>query len=329
MKRCGFGLSNGLLFLLFAMPLVVVSAEVVATDVTAKQRYPWKGLVDITVTLQASAEYADVAQYVFVATNSATKMEIPVVHITRNGTHVGSGNTWRRKFIWDIKTDAGAVKIDDVALTVEASIGVQLWEKGPYWAVCNVGASKPEAYGCYFWWGDTVGYKCGDSGWNWGAVDGSKTGFSFESGNCPTWGKNNSQLQSAGYIDSTGNLVAKHDAATFHCGASWRMPTGAEFSELGNKCTKVWTTHNGVYGLLVTGKGAYVTKSIFLPAAGEGYDSHLISLGTSGSYWASTPLSDNSYDAQDLAFWSGYFIRGGTNRYYGCPVRPVRGFVQQ
>ena len=31
---------------------------------------------------------------------------------------------------------------------------------------------------------------------------------------CPTDGKDNSALQSAGYIDSTGNLTAAHDATT-------------------------------------------------------------------------------------------------------------------
>ena len=36
--------------------------------------------------------------------------------------------------------------------------GIQLWENGPYWAECNVGASKPEEFGYYFWWGDTVGH---------------------------------------------------------------------------------------------------------------------------------------------------------------------------
>ena len=36
--------------------------------------------------------------------------------------------------------------------------GVQLWENGPYWAECNVGASSLEDDGYYFWWGDTVGY---------------------------------------------------------------------------------------------------------------------------------------------------------------------------
>ena len=36
--------------------------------------------------------------------------------------------------------------------------GVQLWEGGPYWAECNVGASSLEDDGYYFWWGDTAGY---------------------------------------------------------------------------------------------------------------------------------------------------------------------------
>ena len=49
--------------------------------------------------------------------------------------------------------------------------GVQLWENGPYWAECNVGATNPEEYGYYFWWGDTVGYTrsggtLGDDGYS-------------------------------------------------------------------------------------------------------------------------------------------------------------------
>ena len=43
--------------------------------------------------------------------------------------------------------------------------GVQLWENGPYWAECNVGATKPEDYGYYFWWGDTVGYTRSGGTW--------------------------------------------------------------------------------------------------------------------------------------------------------------------
>lgn len=205
--------------------------------------------------------------------------------------------------------------------------GVQLWENGPYWAECNVGATKPEEYGYYFWWGDTVGYARNDSDTGWVS---SRTGasFSFSSGNCPTYGKTTAQLQSAGYIDATGNLVAKYDAATAHLGAPWRMPTDAEFAALINNCTTTWTTRNGVYGRLVTGKGAFSTKSIFLPAAGNGRDSYLHSLGLYGDYWSSTPGS-GSYYAWVLYFDSKNFYRDDYGyRHYGVPVRPLRGFAK-
>ena len=44
------------------------------------------------------------------------------------------------------------------------------------------------------------------------------------------------------------------------------MPTDAEFAALLDNCTTEWITTNGVSGRLVTGKGAYADKSIFLPA---------------------------------------------------------------
>ena len=112
------------------------------SSVTAQQRYPWNGLVDITVTLQGELEDVLLAECVFAAMNSATKDAIPVEHITRNGDDSKSGNLWIRKFIWDAKADVGAVKIDDVELLVDAFVGVQLWENGPYWATCNV-APRP------------------------------------------------------------------------------------------------------------------------------------------------------------------------------------------
>ena len=186
-----------LFFLFFVLPLVAVAGEVSVTSVTAQQRYPWNGLVDITVTIQGAEDDAAAAQCSFVAANSATKAAIPVKHVTRNGTAVGSGGVWTRKFIWDAKADVGAVKIDDLSLSVDVSFGVQLWEDGPYWSECNVGATKPEEYGYYFWWGDTVGYKRNASNSGWVSVK-DKTDFYFSSKNCPTCGKNNSQLQSDG-----------------------------------------------------------------------------------------------------------------------------------
>ena len=216
--------------------------------------------------------------------------------------------------------------------------GVQLWENGPYWAECNVGATKPEEYGYYFWWGDTVGYTRSGGTWTddwyysgvtWVSSAGTRMGSSpFDYSTCPTYDKGNSTLQSQGYIDSTGNLVAKYDAATAHLGAPWRMPTDAEFSALISNCTTTWTTRNGVYGRLVTGKGAYASKSIFLPAAGFDDDSILLGPGSLGYYWSSTSTSNDPGYAWGLLFNSGYFRRYDGYRYHGQSVRPLRGFAK-
>ena len=209
---------------------------------------------------------------------------------------------------------------------VDALGGVQLWENGPYWAECNVGATKPEEYGYYFWWGDTVGYKREND--TWVAVDGSTSSFSFSSGNAPTYGKDDATLQAVGSIDANGNLVAAHDAAATHLGSPWRLPTDAEFSALVSNCTITWTTINGVSGRLVTGKGAYADRSIFLPAVGVGNGSGLYNPGSNGYYWSSTPNSVNSNDAWGLSFNSSSFYRISNYRCYGRTVRPVRGSDQ-
>ena len=86
---------------------------------------------------------------------------------------------------------------------------------------------------------------------------------------------------------------------------------------------------NGVYGRLVNGKDAYANKSIFLPAAGGGYDSGLGYPGSYGDYWSSAPDSDYSYGAWYLVFDSSNFSRDYLNsRYNGKSVRPVRGFAE-
>ncbi len=217
--------------------------------------------------------------------------------------------------------------------------GVQLWENGPYWAECNVGATKPEEYGYYFWWGDTVGYTRSGGTWTedyyysgvtWVSSTGQPMSSSpFMDSSCPTWCKDNAALLSAGYIDSTGNLVAAHDAATAHLGAPWRMPTSDEIQALVDNCTTTWITTNGVSGRLVTGKGNYANRSIFLPAAGSGDYSGLVDPGSYGFYWFSTPYSGDSYLAWYLSFESGSFSRYyDIGRYRGKSVRPVRGFAE-
>ena len=107
------------------------------------------------------------------------------------------------------------------------------------------------------------------------------------------------------------------------------MPTDAEFAALISNCTTTWTTRNGVPGLLVTGKGTYASKSIFLPAAGSGYVSGLYSLGSYGYYWSSTPNLDvGAENAWHLRVFSNNFLSFREFRYIGQPVRPVRGFAE-
>ena len=311
------------------------SAAPDVTDVVAKQRYPWNGLVDITCKVSGingtgNDHYFSVAA---VMPDTGNAQKISHFWVVRNGTNstdrtVSANGSYR--LLWDASADLGQVVYDNMVMrvTVKTRNIVQLWEGGPYWADTNIGAEKPWESGYYFWWGDTVGYKCeGDA---WVASDGSSSNFLFSSGNAPTHGKSISTLQSEGWIvsqDGTYVLALEHDAAQVQWGGGWRMPTDAEFSALISNCTATWITTNGVSGRLVTGKGAYANRSIFLPAAGSGHGSGLYSLGSYGYCWSSTPRSGNSGSAWFLYFGLSYFIRYDDYyyRYNGQSVRPVRG----
>ena len=213
--------------------------------------------------------------------------------------------------------------------------GVQLWEGGPIFAECNVGATKPEEYGYYFWWGDTVGYKRSSYNSRWVSAKDGTTAIEFTSSDTTAGQSHDSDhawLEKSGWIDGSGNLVVSndaaknHDAARAHLGAPWRMMTDAELQKLVDTdyCTTKWTTQNGVYGRKVTGKGAYASNSIFLPAAGYGSADRLDSNGSYGYYWSSTPTSGRYY-AYYFYFYSDAFRRNNSrDRYYGFPVRPVR-----
>ena len=296
-------------------------ADIKVSDVEVFSGYPWKEVV-VGYTITGTNVDADAIR--LTATDkSANKSYTTFVYSVdkcSEGHHV---------LRWNAATEGVKFSSANVVFTVSVVKlgGVQLWANGPYWAECNVGAAKPEDYGYYFWWGDTVGYKRNAANNGWVSVKDGKS-FSFDSGNCPTYNKGDSQLRSAGYIDSTGSLVAAHDAATQHWGAPWRMPTFAELDALISNCTTTWTTRNGVYGLLVTGKGTYASKSIFLPAAGDGYSSDHGYAGSLGVCWSSTPNLDGSSSAWYLDFDSGNFRRSSYGRYYGRSVRPLRGFAK-
>lgn len=201
-----------------------------------------------------------------------------------------------------------------------------------------MGATRPEEYGYYFWWGDTVGYKrqggslTEENHWiNYlGVTWVSSAGISmsktpFASSACPTFGKDKTLLRSLGYIDSKNNLVAGHDAATQHLGVPWRMPTSAEISELVGMCDAEWIVSNGVHGCLVKGRGDFASKSIFLPAAGGATEGGLYCPGTYGKCWSSTLWRDSVDSACHLSFAADEFAFYNNPRDFGRSVRAVCG----
>ena len=220
------------------------------------------------------------------------------------------------------------------AITVRNEPSTQLWENGPYFATCNVGATKPEESGWYFWWGDTVGYT--NTGSAWIPVKDGTTPITFDNSSPAnsTYDKTLSDLQSAGYIDDANNpfLNAAHDAATVNLGAPWRMMTNAELDKLvdENVCTREWKVNyngSGVNGFLFRGAVApYSNNEVFFPAAGlgdgavNGYPN-----STYANYWTSWPKSDDTTYAWYMSFREGGVPYKSCNkRFHGRPVRAVR-----
>ena len=314
---------------------VLFAATPTVTDVTAKQRYPWNGLVDITCNVTGISGTTNELEFAVAAVmpNSGDVRKVSKFWVVQNGIkstdrEVHTNGNYR--LLWDASADLGQVAYDNMVLrvtTVKGHLKVQLWEGGPHWADTNIGAENPEDYGYYFWWGDTVGYKRENN--KWVATDGSSSNFSFSSGNA-TYYKTIATLMSEGWITADRVLVPEHDAAHVHWGGDWRMPTKQELADLVSKCDWTWTTQNGVQGYVVKGKGAYASASIFLPCAGyvNGTSLNFNSAVSNGKYWSSVPDWDGIH-AWSLGFYSGdHDANYYDYRDRGQSVRPVQGFTK-
>ena len=317
-------------------------ATVGVTDVVAKQRYPWNGLVDITCKVTGiegttNGLYFAVAAVMPDAGKTRDVSHFWVVQGDTNSTDRAVHVNGEYRLLWDAKVDLGIVRYTNMVVRVscDAHEMVQLWEGGPYWATTNIGAEKPEDSGYYFWWGDTIGYKRENDAWV--ATDGSSQNFSFNSENTPTYNKTPATLQGEGWIAVDNTLMPEHDAAQVQWGNGWRMPTYQELYDLCyNKCDWTWMTQNGVNGYVVRGRGDYATFSIFLPAAGYGTGASLYSgsngsNGGSGLYWSSEQGTSHksacrlNFDTSYGPWVSIYFNYG---RDWGLTVRPVQGFAK-
>ncbi len=173
---------------------------------------------------------------------------------------------------------------------------------GTKWACCNVGANKPEDYGGYYAWGETVE----KDSYNWSTYihcDGTE-------GSCQNLGS-----------DITGT---QFDVAHEIWGSMWVMPSKKQIDELINECIFEWTTENGVKG------GKFTSKtndgSIFLPAAGYRWGAELYDAGNLSFYWSSTLHNSSESIAYDLYFNSNSYdaYRSLDIRGSGRSVRPVR-----
>ena len=304
-----------------------VFAEPTVTDVVAKQRWPWNGLVDITCSVSGISGTVNNFEFVVAAVNSGNVHYISRFWVVKNGINsadhsVHVNGTYH--LVWDSTADFDGQICSSMVVRVNVvRARVQLWEGGPYWATTNIGAEKPEDYGYYFWWGDTVGYKWENDVWV--ASDGSSSGFSFDEQNTPTYDKDVSALQSEGWI-TTGNVLApEHDAAQAHWGSNWRMPTQDELSALNSNCDWTWTTTNGVSGYIVRGRGDYSFASIFLPATGYGKGTSLGEANKYGYYWSSVPDVGNPASAYSLDIKSDHHYTYYYRRRYGNSARPVQG----
>ena len=176
------------------------------------------------------------------------------------------------------------------------------------WATMNVGATEISHHGGYFAWGEIE--RKDDYSWN-----AYKHGSSAD------------DLTKYSFTDNMTRLDPEDDAAAAIWGGTWRMPTGAEWEELCNKCNCAWewTSVENTPGYRVTSKRAgYTASSIFLPAAGYFRGQAIEGAEKSAYYWSSTrngPFADRAL----CLYFIPNFIGIGNNgfRNGGFTVRPV------
>ena len=167
---------------------------------------------------------------------------------------------------------------------------------GLKWAKYNVGANTPEAYGDYFAWGEI------------------ETKDTYTMGNCSTDG-----------VEMNGiSGKAQFDAATANWGEGWRMPTQWEMQELVDECDWEWT-NDGVAGYKVRSK-TNRNNYIFLPAAGFYNADGNNYIDQVGSYWTSTPLTEEVNSNASLLLFNINVVKlHGNPRECGRAIRPVYG----
>jgi hypothetical protein len=278
------------------------------------------------------------------------------------------------KDMWIIST----IELKDISNCTYNMVDLGL-PSGLKWADRNVGASSPEHYGSYFQWGDTNAYNIESSEITTEqlvnilnplmgpevtvdnvkdilasqGVTGNDLRDSMKAASIDAVSINK-EFNSNSYFDTTDGgstfnkynnnvgltvLESSDDAAAFHMGTQYRMPTRAEIQELisgttqsfididGNEYDRQYAYDNEpiergkLKGVKFTGSNG---NSIFIPAAGYCDEFLLCEVGVDGILWSSC-LDDGYAMATSLGF--GYVGRVGEyggSRDCGRSVRGVQ-----
>jgi hypothetical protein len=187
---------------------------------------------------------------------------------------------------------------------------------GIKWATCNVGAEKETDSGLYFQWGDVQGYTADQVG----KGDGEKFFDWKDYKYC-----NDGIMTKYNSTDGKTVLEPSDDAARFHMGSSWRMPTEKDFEALLASTTNKWVFNykgSGVNGRLFTSK-VDSFKTLFFPACGGCVSGSVDYVRSYGFYWSNSLPSSRVVYGHNLYFDGGNCFVGSSSWVYGFSVRGV------
>lgn len=182
---------------------------------------------------------------------------------------------------------------------------------GTKWANMNIGASRPEEYGKYFAWGETL----------------EKDAYTWDNYMCPELTCGNPGDPVYDLVGDKADIAGtKFDAATMNWGASWNIPTAKQMEELASNCYSSLETIDGVACRKLTSR--INNNEIIFPLAGARWFEDFAYEGTVGYYWSST-LRSGGYVSpcrfivrEDNHGW-GWSMGGENDRFCAFPIRPV------
>lgn len=227
------------------------------------------------------------------------------VFYCESGTYTLSCKTHTLSVNSVVVTGDAIVNVVGVEIPLYVDLGLPsglLWAQGN---ICkssngNYYIGEETDYGCYFSWGNTVGYN-------------SDEGYPFD----------NSSYNSTPGASLTTDISAINDAATVNLGTSWRMPTNDETVEMVNNTDRQWATINGITGFKFMKKSDH-SVYIFMPTAGSIRNGSPYNVASSGYYWLSTIWQSNTRYGCNVNFsGGGLTIPSNGYRYYGFTIRPV------